>query len=679
MSSTSKPTLSRRTLLGGTGALAVTTAAAIPSVAAGAPQPSAPLPMAPPSPLEPVIEGPGTLTAAVRGSAYLDGLVYIASRHNVAPGIIRLGAFDPVTGDQVAVHDLEIGSSSGNNAMTADDRYIYLGPAGSTHAWRFDPGTGEVEQFAEVGPETAWTYAMTVHDEHLFIGTYPECRPLRVHRGSGEVTDFGRVGTSQYAVAVVADADHVYASTAAPGELKVYDHEGTEVADLTAELSESPVGTLALAVHEGTIYVASGRELISLRPDGSERVVRSIPEEDRYIDKLTVSPDGRVLALARMTTNCYEVTPDGLDLLGAPWHDVENQGFFAPEGDTLVGVTGVGHVWSFTPGGDSLVTPTASTDFGYPESAQSLLAHTGGSVWVAGHYAMTVHHPRPRSNGRDHEHQRPSTTPPEWFEVGGEPKSMVETADGTVVIGLYPSTQVVAITPGSHEQRVLGTIGHDQMRPLAMAYDAARGDVLVATTAKHLLYTGAITFANPATGEFEVRDDFLPEQNLRNIVVDGDRAYLAGDTFAEATSERRLETASIAEIDLTTREVSRTFQPRDWDSYETITVSDGILFAIARRPNGAWFALDLETEEVIAEGDTGGYGGLGAHLGHIYHRETWGSSLQELSSAGGGTQTVLYSEVPNGWYNRPELAFVRQFSGTWGMHGLDLAWFPLPR
>lgn len=183
-------------------------------------------------------------------------------------------------------------------------------------------------------------------------------------------------------------------------------------------------------------------------------------------------------------------------------------------------------------------------------------------------------------------------------------------------------------------ERTLGTIGNEQMRPLSMAYDPVRGDVIIATTAGHGLFTGALTFAHPLTGDFEVRRDLVPDQNLRNIAVVGDLAYAAGDTYAEASSERLLMVATITEIDLTTRTVTRTFTPREWESYENVLVEDGILDAYGRRPNGAWFAMDLETEEVIAEGETGGYGGMGALRGTVY---------------------------------------------TWGMHGTDLAWFPLPR
>lgn len=655
------PLPSRRSLLIGGGALAASAAVVAP---ARAEQPAP----------EPTLAGPAALTAAVRGSAVLDGQVHIASRHNPVPGVIRLGTFDPFTGEQVAVHDLEIASTAGNNAMTADDRYVYLGPAAHTHVWRVDPTTGQAEPFAEVGGAGTWTYGMRVHGEHLWIGTYPTCRLLRVTLATGEVLDCGRVGTSQYATAVAADDETVVAGTAAPGMLKTYSPAGEELADLTEHLLDSPVGILDVALSEGTIYVSCGRFILSMRPDGSERVVRDIPAEDRYVDKLTVTPDGSVLALARLTSNYYEVTAEGLEPLGAPWQDVENQGFFAVDDDMVVGVTGVGHVWSAPIGGEALVTSTATTDFGYPEVIQSMLLHSSGDVWVGGHFAMTVHHPRtPRFPG---DRGLGTGREPDRFEADGEPKSMAELADGTVIAGYYPSTRVVAYHPVTHEPRLLGVIDDEQMRPLSMVADDRRGQVIVATTAKQGLFTGALTFADPSTGEFEVRRDLVPDQNLRNIVVVGDLAYTAGDTWAEASSERKLPTATLTEIDLRTRTVTRVLTPREWESYENIVVVDGVLFAVARRPNGAWFALDLATEQILGEGDTGGYGGLGVLRGAVYSWDLWTDSIQQLSP-GGGNETIL--EVPNGWYNRPDLEIDQRAHGMWGMHGTDLAWFPLPR
>lgn len=666
--------LNRRTFLAGSGAVAGTallTQQGLATLATAAPYEGA---------REPLLYGPAARTAAVRGAAYLDGLVYIASRHPVGPGVVRLGVFDPFTGAEVAVHDLDLGARSGNNQMVADDRYVYIGPAGSAHVWRFDPATAAVEPFVEVGAANTWTYSMRVHGDHLWIGTYPTCRLYRVHRATGERTDFGRVGTSMYTTGIAVDDEYVYASTAAPGALKVYHHGGALVSDLTPLLEPSPVGTLDLAVSGGTVYVSCGRFIISMKPDGSERVSRPIAEEDRYVDKLAVTPDGRVLALARLTSNYWEVTPDGLEHLGRPWQDVENAGFFPITDDTVVGVTGAGHVWSSPIGGDALVTSTALTGFGYPEVVQSMLAHSDGSVWAAGHFAITVHRPKDRNNGRGNQRQTGSTVPPVLIEINGEPKSMVEAADGTVVVGMYPSTQVIAIAPDTLEQRVLGTIDNEQMRPLAIAYDAVRGDVLVPTTGKHLIHTGAVTFANPVTGAFDVRRDFLPDQNIRNVVVVGDFAYVAGDTFAEASSSPGPRSvASIAEIDLRTRTVSRTFEPAAWAAYEDLAVRDGILFATGRNPRGAWLAFDLATEQVIATGDIGGVGGLDAHLGRTWVWNGTHGRIQELSTADGGTVVTHYGSIPGGFYNRAEPSSVGDARGTWGMHGTDLAWFPLPK
>src|SRR5699024_6604186 len=151
-----RPDVSRRALLGSTGALMTTAALTAPSAANAAPRlrPAGPVPTEPQTTtLEPVIEGPAAMTAAVRGSAYLDGLIHIASRHTVSPGVVRLGSFDPFSGEQAGIRDLDIEAGAGNTSLTADDRYVYIGPAGSAFVWRFDPQTDEVEQFAEVGGE----------------------------------------------------------------------------------------------------------------------------------------------------------------------------------------------------------------------------------------------------------------------------------------------------------------------------------------------------------------------------------------------------------------------------------------------------------------------------------------------------------------------------------------------
>src|SRR5690606_26723554 len=153
-STSGQPTISRRGLLVGTTALGLAAAHAVTTAGAG------PAAAAPGEPLGPINYDSAALTGAARGAAYLDGAVYIASRHNVAEGTIRLAAFDPFTGEAVSVHDLDIGARSGNNVLTADDRYVYIGAAGNASVWRFDPSTGTAEPFAPIGTASTWTYRL---------------------------------------------------------------------------------------------------------------------------------------------------------------------------------------------------------------------------------------------------------------------------------------------------------------------------------------------------------------------------------------------------------------------------------------------------------------------------------------------------------------------------------------
>lgn len=664
----------RRTLLGGTGIAAVGSAFAAPALLG----PAVAAPTAPEGEMVPILEGTASQTAAINGNAFHDGVLYVGSRTAPSPGTPRLAAFDPLAEELLWVQDLELGSSSGITQIAADDDHLYIGASGHTHLFRQDRATGETEQWLQLGGASTIPYSMRLEGEHLWIGTYPDCRLRRITVASGEILDFGRIGASTYMVGIALDEDHVYASTAAPGELKVFDHQANLLHDLTEHLVESPVGTLKVIAHEGLLYVSVGRAVLSMRPDGTERVERPIPDEDRYVDHFDITPDGRLIALARNTTNYYEVTPDGLEHLGAPSSDLQNVGFTILEDGTLVGVSGIGHIWTTPLGGEASIFSTAETDFGYPETVQSVLAHSSSSVWVGGHFALTKHSPSPRPRGRliDPDRYRPGRIPTQRLDVNGEPKSLLEIDDGTVLAGLYPSTDVIAVHPDTLEIRTLGTIGHEQMRPMAMAWDADRRTALVATTASQQIHTGALTFVDVESGDMDVRN-FLPGQNTRALTVDGDFAYLAGDVYAEGTGEHPLEVASVAEIDLRTREVTRIFEPREWASLESVVVLDRILYVMSRRPSGHWYALDLETEEVVASGEMGGYGTLAVHLGTVYTWDKWTDSIQALTLEDGGGRRTVYEHVPDGWFNNPDFGFVRRIRGAWGAHGTDLAWFPL--
>ncbi|GAA4430668.1 hypothetical protein GCM10023169_34350 [Georgenia halophila] len=607
--------------------------------------------------------GPASLTAAVRGAAVQGGSVFLSSRYNTPEGKLRLGEFDLSTGQARAVDDLDI-DSSGGHTLAGDGRYLYIGPAGSPHVWRFDPSTKELRTWALAGSSTTWYYDMVVAGDSLYVGTYPDCAIRRIRLSDASVSTYGRVSSSRYATAVAVDGDDVYGGSGAPGTLLRWPKDGGEPTDLSAHLSDSPVGILDLVVSGGTVYAASGREVISFERDGSGRVSRQIPREDRYIDRLTLGADGKVYALARLTTNLYEVTATGLRKIARPLDDVENQ-LLAPDASGgLAGVSGLGHVWTMVADGTVDVWHTATRGFGYPEVVQSMLLSGRQRVWIGGHYAMTVHHPARGTSDR--------------FDINGEPKALAEGPGGEIYAGLYPSTQVVSIDPKRYEITVLATLGHEQLRIRAMHVDPRRRQLLVASGPAATKHTGALTFLDLRTGEVDVRRDYLPEQSVMDIAVAGRIAYLVGDTHGEATSGPLRPVAQVAAVDIDSRELLWREEIEDWASYESVHVVGSRLYAMARRPRGFWYAYDLHDGEMVAQGDLGGYGQLAGDGHRVFSWVHWSGDICELTGTDEGTRT-LYDDVPIGWYNDPAFNLSPAGRATWGMYGTDLARFPLPR
>ncbi|WP_406385714.1 hypothetical protein [Streptomyces sp. NBC_01618] len=170
------------------------------------------------------------------------------------------------------------------------------------------------------------------------------------------------------------------------------------------------------------------------------------------------------------------------------------------------------------------------------------------------------------------------------------------------------------------------------------------------------------------------------EQSVMDVAVSGTTAYLAGDTYGEVTPGPLRPTAQVAALDIVTRRLlwREEIKP-DWASYESVHVVGNLLYAMARRPRGAWFAYDLTTRGIVMEGDLGGYGQFNGVDGRVFSWVHWTNDISELPTAVGGSTSTVYDNVPRGWYNNPMFNFTRSGRSTWGMRGTDLALFPLPR
>ncbi|WP_298330960.1 hypothetical protein [Haloactinopolyspora sp.] len=613
---------------------------------------------------EPELFGTAALTGAVRGGTRIGDTIYFTSRHPVNQGAARLGAVDFRTGQLEYTVDLDLGNASAGNMMCTDGTHVYIGSSGSRYIWRYTPGADSAEALVDLGA-SRWVYSMSVHGEHLYFGTYNDGTVRRARLSDGVIdVVYGRVSTSMYATGAAADDDYVYGGSSAPGRLLRWPKEGGDPVDLSGHLSDSPVGILDMLVTGGKIYVACGRQVISMNPDGSDRVSRDILEDDRYVDKLTVAADGSVYAIARLTTNVYRVTETGLDHVAQPFDHVENQFLGVADDNTIVGVTGLGQVWWIPPGGEATVFDAAETEFGYPDETQSMLRRRNGDIWVGGHFAMTVH--------------RLSSGQVDRFFVNGEPKAMVEGSDGTVYAAMYPSAQVLAIHPRTFEVTLLGKI-EGQMRTMDMNIDHKRNVLMIGTGPSSGRYDGALTFVDLDTGAFETRKDILPDHRVHGIAHDDTTAYVVGDTVGEGNSQPLLPVAEVAAVDLDTREVLwRRVLKEDWLSYEDVLLDGNLLYFMGRRPNGGWFAYDLKTEQIVREGDLGGYGAFGSAKGAIYAWVHFALEITELPSRVSETGQTLYSPVPNGWYNNPFFNITANGKHTWGMWGSQLARFDLP-
>ncbi|MCC2592390.1 hypothetical protein LKO27_02985 [Tessaracoccus sp. OS52] len=608
--------------------------------------------------------GPAAPAAAVRGATLMGDRLFVTARFTVEE-MLRIAEVD-AQGNLVQYLDMDLGGASGN-WLANDGRYVYVGAAGHGNVWRYDPETNQAGPWAQIGGNNIWVYQMLVDGEHLYLGTYPDCTVRRVRLSDATVEEYGRISSSLYATGLAVDDNYVYGGSAAPGGVVRWAKEGGEdPLDLSEHLTNSPVGILDMTHSGEHVYVASGAEVVSFRSDGSDRVVRPIAPEDRFADRLTVAEDGTVYAIVRRTTNLYRVDPDTLTKIGQPYDEVENVLLDMTTDGRFVGVTGVGDIWTLGVDGTGLTVNTLlSTDFVYPDEAQSMVFQEYGQrVFVSGHFTMTVHETNPHSS--------------QSLPARGEAKAMTEGPDGSVYAAMYPSCSIVKYDRDTLETTDFGPIGGNQQRPVTMLTDGVRNQLVVATGPRNSAWNGALTFVDLETETYDMREGILPDQRVTGMAIDGDVLYICGDTYGQSTPGPIRDAAEVAAIDLNTREVLwREVLDPEWDSYERIAIQDGLLYAMGRRPNGEWFSYDLSKRRVVERGNLGGYGDFGQSKGRMLVWVNRVNEIRELPTVTNPEATLIYPEVPVGWYNNAFFSFTSDGTATWGMWANDLALFPL--
>jgi len=650
------PTTRRRVLglaaAGGLAAAAATTARPGPATAAGRTP-------------EPVTHGPASLTAAMRGGTRVGDKLYQTTRYLPDGERLRVVEGDLTTGEVSWIGDLELpGMQSGGGGlmMASDGTHAYIGAAGNSDVFRLDPATKQVESLGPVGPESAWYYDMAVAGDWLYVSTYPDCTVRRVHLTTREVQTYGVVSESKYANSLAVGDSHVYGGANAPGGIREWALEpGGEGRDITDHLGEGHTIPIRMAVSAGLLYVATGDHVISFDPaDGSDHVARLLPDErDRYIDYMCVASDGAVYAQARTSGHVYRCDPDALVKVGQACED-DGQNVYLGEWTpgVLCGAGSSGRFWRMTLG-EPAEEFDILADAGYPDRAQHMIRHSDGTIWVSGHGVTTRHDLAAGTS--------------EMSKNFGEIKALQETAGGIVYGAVYPGCTITRFDTATLEHTDVAAL-EGQYRPSLMAYDEPRNQLVIGSGPHIGGNQGALSFVDLADHAVEVRTDYLPDQVVRGIHVVGDTVYLAGDTHGEATGSVR-PVAQVAAVDLRTRELLWRAEPRsDVESYEQVHLRGDKLYLMTRRPRGELITFRPDDGAVTRVTNLGGYGGMDGYGRRLLTWVHWALEIDHITVD--DRVRTLYPEVPNGWYNNPTFVFDPDRDGTYGMYGLELAWFP---
>lgn len=604
--------------------------------------------------------GPASLSAAIVGMAVDGTTAYFVTRGQTPPKVVT---YD--TTSRVVTEVVPLDRGDGGWACTVSSGKVYIGTYSYGDVVEYDPATATARTIGRIGPNGTIVFAATTApDGIVYFGTYPRGEVWSLDPTSGTLTNLGRAFPgSQYARLLAADENYVYAGTI-PAHIVRIDRSTGEKVDIMPAGTPLDSGLGALAAGGGRVYAASAFGVHDIARDGSGYV--AVPADGEYlVDSLTITPDGGLLALGRLTGSILRREGDRLVKVVQGWSGDEGRGVaLLPNGTVFAGY-GSGALSFLPPGGNTVEQDDLVNDprAAGPELLQSMCAAPDGSVYVGGHFAITVHEPARGVRRR--------------YPVAGEAKDIVAWRD-RMISALYPSSEVIELDPRTGQIRSFGRIGNNQQRPWDVVHHERSGLVLIASAPRYGSLQGGLTLLDPATGQMEVRLDILPNQALNAIALDGDLAYIAGDTWGGNGTPPTEPTSQVAVFDINRREVVDRFAPLPGQpSIQHIEVFDGVLYVSYKRTSGTWIAYDLATRTVLRSGKLSGYGEIVAHHGRVYAAANFGDNIYEVGP-GLESAKLLYTGIGTNWYTVPRVEPVPGARQAWTAVDRDLALIDLP-
>lgn len=616
-------------------------------------------PAAASDPLRPGQFGTASLSAAIVGMAVDGTTAYLVTRGQTPPKVVTYDTASRAVTDVVSLD-----RGDGGWACAVSGGKVYVGTYSFGDIYEYDPAATTARRIGTIGPSGTIVYAATTApDGVVYFGTYPRGEVWSLDPATGTLTNLGQAFTgSQYARLLAVDESYVYAGTI-PAHIVRIDRGTGERVDIMPTGTPLDAGLGALATYNGRVYAASAFGVHDIASDGSGYV--PVPADGEYlVDSLLVTDDGGLLALGRQTGSILRREGDRMVRIAQGSSGDEGRGLALLPDGTVFAATGSGQVCFLAPGAGAAQLADLSDDAraAGPELLQSMCA-AGGSVYVGGHFAITVHQPA-RGISRK-------------YPVAGEAKVIVDWR-GQMISGLYPTGEVIELNPRTGQTHSFGVIGNNQQRPWDIAYHQASGLVLIASAPAYGHLQGALTLLDPATGKMEVRLDILPNQALNAISVDGDLAYIAGDTWGGNGIPPTEPTSQVAVFDIGRREVVDRFAPLPGQpSMQHVEVSDGILYALYKRTSGTWIAYDLASRTVLQSGKLSGYGEVVAHRGRVYAAANFGDNIYQVGPGLASAQP-LYQGIGTNWYTVPRIEPVPGAQLAWTAVNGNLALIALP-
>lgn len=603
----------------------------------------------------PKLYGTAALSAAIVGFATDGTTAWCVSRGQTPPKVIT---FDIASGAVTKVVPLERGDGAWAAGLSGGK--VYIGTYSFGDLVEYDPATATPTTIGTIGPTGTipWQTA-PAPDGVVYLGTYPRGEVWSFDPATRALTNLGQaVAGSQYARVLAADDRYVYVGTI-PSHLIRIDRVSGEKVDIMPADTTLSRGFGSLAVRDGKVYAGVGNGVIEINRDGSGFV--DLPAADEYlIDALAFDADGAVIGLGRRTGSILRREGNTMAVIGQGPAGDENRGIAELPDGKIIGACGSGLLFVFDPATGQVTTSdlVQNPDAAGPELLQSLSLGPNGTVAAGGHFSITVHDPARRTSSRHH--------------VAGEPKDMITWRNG-IVAALYPSTELILLRPDTGKITSYGRILNGQQRPWSVVRHPRSETILIASAPPTGSLQGGLTLLDPVSGEFEVRLDILKNQGLTSIALDGDLAYIAGDTWGGGGITPTEPTSEVAVFDLRSRKVIDRIAPLPkMPSIQSVAVLNGILYVSYKRVSGTWIAYDLAQRAVIAQGKLTGYGVITVSGGQVYAGANFGDTLYRIGP--GLTEAeVLHSGIGTNWYTVPRIIPAARGAAGWTAINRELA------